>query len=342
MTGLVSATLLVSCCVRAAQAAEPVRLVFQNNYPSKHSRLGNRTVGKWLDEVEKASGGSITIERHWAGEPFPASEALYGLSRGAIDILCALPPYYSGMVAIADVCAMPQNFARPEDVYDLWFNSDMGRLIDQVYRQRCEVTALFPVVFAPENFQVSARSAKIRSFADFNGKKIRAGGGMLMETIKALGASPVHTHGGEYYTAMQRGTVDAGLMTTYSLETYRMWEVADQVVNPPIMSNCFVLVLMNLHTWNTLDSSLQTVLIDTARQLMPAWTAFVAEDDARIAALAQTRGVEFFVLSEADQRKMWAATEQVWDLYVQTCARQGAQQQARAIRSLIMARAATP
>ena len=53
--------------------------------------------------------------------------------------------------------------------------------------------------------------------------------------MKLLGASPVMTIGGEYYQAMQKGIVDAGLMTTYSLKQYRLWEVADQVVNPPLI-----------------------------------------------------------------------------------------------------------
>jgi TRAP-type C4-dicarboxylate transport system substrate-binding protein len=335
---LLAAMLILPSLVEQAWGADNITLVFQNNYPTKHSRLGIKTVGKWLDEVEKASGGKIKIERHWAGEPIPAREALDGLSKGVIDVLCAFPPYYSGKIAIADICAMPQNFRDPKDVYDLWFDSDLGKLVDKVYQKRARVKALFPVIFAPENFQISQKAKKVRTFEDFKGMKVRAGGGMLMETVKAIGASPVHTHGGEYYTAMQRGTVDAGLMTTYSLETYKMWEVSDQVVNPPIMNNCFVLVYMNQRKWNELGPELQKIMIDTARKLSPAWMDYIAEDDSRITKKAQEKGVEFYVLPEAEQDKMWAATEKVWDLYVSTCAKQGAEEEAKAIRSIVKQR----
>ena len=321
-----------------ASAEDAVTLIFENNYPTKHSRLGIVTIGKWLDEIEKASGGKIKVERHWAGEPVPAKEALDGLARGVIDGLCAFPPYYSGKVAIADVCAMPKNFKKPQDVYDLWFNSDMGKLIDEVYQKRAKVKVLFPVIFAPENFQVSKKAKKVRTFDDFKGMKIRAGGGMLMETVKAIGASPVHTHAGEYYTAMQRGTIDAGLMATYSLETYKMWEVADEVVNPPIMNNCFVLVYMNLDKWNGLDPSLQKILIDSARNLVPQWIKHIEEDDARITKLAKEKGVEFYVLPDAEQKKMWQATEKVWDLYVDTCTKQGSGEEAKKVRSIVKER----
>ena len=157
-------------------AAETVTFIFQNNYPTKHSRIGEKTVGKWMDEVEKKSNGKIAFERHWAGEPLPAMEALNGLSQGVIDILVAFPPYYSGQVAIADICAMPKNFKKVDDVYDLWLNSDMGKLIDGVYQERINVKVLFPLIFAPENFQVSKKTKKVETFADFKGMKIRAGG----------------------------------------------------------------------------------------------------------------------------------------------------------------------
>ena len=289
-----------------------------------------------MDEVEKAGG--IKLERHWAGEPIPAKEALDGLGKGVIDILCGFPPYYSGKVAIADIAAMPKNFKKAQDVYDLWFNSDMGKLIDQVYQDRAKVKVLFPVIFAPENFQVSKKAKKVSKFEDFKGMKIRAGGGMLMETVKALGASPVHTHGGEYYTAMQRGTIDAGLMATYSLETYKMWEVADQVVNPPIMNNCFILVYMNLDKWNKLSDKQKSTLIDTAKNMAPEWTGYIQEDDDRITKIAQEKGVDFSVLPEDEARKMWDATEKVWEIYVQTCAKQGHEKEAKAIQAIIKER----
>ena len=81
---------------------------------------------------------------------------------------------------------------------------------------------------------------------------------------------------------MQRGTVDAGLMTSYSLETYKMWEVCDQVVNPPIFNHCFVGAWMNLDKWKSLSPELQRILIDSARKLETHWISYCEMDDARI------------------------------------------------------------
>ena len=314
-------------------------LIFENAYPATHARLGRKAViGQWQDAVEKESGGRIKFERHWGGEPVPTKEALDALSVGTIDLLAAFPPYYSGKIGIADICAMPRNFKTWADLFDLVWFSPVGEIIDRVYQERANAKFIFPAIFAPENFQIGKRTKKIRHFEDFKGLKIRAGGGMPNATVKCLGGSPVLTIAGEYYTAMQRGTIDAGLMTTYSLETYRMWEVCDQVVNPPIFNHCFVGVWMNLDKWKELGPELQKILVDTARKMETHFISFVNLDDARIERLAKEKGVEFYTLPPEDQEKMWAATAPVWDMYIDNCAKQGFGEEAKKIADIVSKR----
>jgi len=321
-----------------AAADKPTKLVFQNNYTTGHARMGEKCFGRWFTNVQKRAGKILDLEVHWAGEPLPATEALDGLSKGVIDMLTAFPPYYSGKVGITDICAMPKNLRTDADVYDLWWNSPLGQLVDAAYQKRANAKVVFPIIFGPENFQLSKRSRKIRHFEDFKGLKIRAGGGMPMETVKALGGSPVHTHGGEYYTALQRGTIDGGLIPIYALESYKAWEVCDQAILPAIFGHCFSLVWMNLDKWKQLSPEIKEILVDEARKLETFWISYNNLDDMRIIKKAQQMGVEFYTLPPEDQKKMWDATETVWDLYVQNCAKQGLEQEGKQIREIVRAR----
>lgn len=319
----------------AAADQKPITLVFENVFPSTHSRMGERVVGLWLDAVEKNSNGRIKFERHWAGALVPPKETLDALSVGTLDLIMAFPPYFSGKVGIADVCAMPKNFKTYADIYDLWWNSPMGSIIDKVYQKKANAKFLYPSIFAAENFQISKKTKKISELSDFSGLKVRAGGGALNATVRAIGATPVQLMGGEYYTAMQRGTVDAGLMATYSLETYKMWEVCDQVVNPPIFNHCFVGVWMNLDKWKSLPPELQKIFIQSARDLETHWIAHCEMDDARITKIAQSKGVQFYTFPPAEQAKMWKAVAPVWDTYIANCKKQGLEKEAQQIREII-------
>ena len=320
--------------------AKQFTLVFESMHPSTHSRSGAKTPspGGWMDAVERESGGQIKFEQHWGGEPVPTKEVLDALRLGTIDLFSGSQLLFSGKLALADIGMMPMNYQTFSDIFDLWWNSPLGEIIDGAYQERFNVKYVYPQVFAAENFQIAKGTKKIRTLEDFQGLKIRAAGGMANLTVKALGGSPVTTMSAEYYTAMQRGIIDAGLMTTYSLEGYKMWEICDQVVGPPVFPACHSAVFMNLDTWKKVGPGLQKVMIDAIRKMETRNISFINVDDARIEKLAKAKGVEFYTLPPKEQDKMLKVLEPIWDMYVEKCAKQGLGKEAEKVRAIISER----
>jgi len=317
---------------------KPFTLIYESVYPKGHMRF--LVVEEILDRIEADSKGRIKFDRHY-GEPVSQKEALSALTRGAIDVLVAYPTYYDGKIAIGDWMQLPANFRSWQDCWDLTVNGRVAEIMDRVYMKSARVKYLTATPVAPYNFQVAKKAKKIRTFEDFKGMKIRSAGGSASIAIKALGASPVMTIGGEYYQAMQKGVVDAGLMTTYSLKQYRLWEVADQVVDPPLVGYSVAFMWMSLKTWDKLPKDLQELVVKTARSkdLWEKWNRiYDKEQDGPIIAEAKKMGVEFFVLPEREAEKMYKATDSVWDWYVQECEKQGTGAEAREVRKLIQER----
>jgi len=328
-----------SLSMTTAKAEKPISLVFQSNYPATHSRIGDKTpIGDVLRAIEKDSGGRIKLERHWAGEPVPKKETLEGVGKGIIDMLLSAQTYYSGKIAIADHGIMPKNFRTNDDIFDLWWNTPMGKIIDDVYQKRANAKVIAPMPFSNYVIQVRKGSKKIRKFEDFKGRKMRAPGGMAAMAAKGLGASPVLTIGGGYYTAMQRGTVDTGMMPMYTFQAYKIWEVSDQAVLPNIFNNCFTFLYINLDTWNKLGPELQKIVTGAARRMESRMNAFIAVDDVRVKKLSLDKGVEFYTLPPEDTEKMWKAVENVWDLYIERNTKQGLGAEAKIIREITQKR----
>jgi TRAP-type transport system periplasmic protein len=330
----------VSCPSDTGAAEKTFTLIYESVYPKGHMRL------KWneefLDVVEDKSKGRIKIDRHY-GEPAAQKEALSALSRGMIDMLVAYPTYYDGKVALGDWMQLPANFKEWawQDWYDLAVVGRVGDIMDEVYMKMANAKYIFSCPAGPYNFQIAKKAKKIRKFEDFNGMKIRTAGGSASIAIKALGGSPVMTIGGEYYQAMQKGIVDAGLMTTYSLKQYRLWEVADQVVDPPLVGMSGTFVWMNLDTWKKLDPEVQKVIQDAARDrsMWEKWIKIYREEqDAPIEQEARQMGVEFFVLPPEEAQKMYKAGESVWDWWIEQCDKQGIGAQAREVKKLLLDR----
>ena len=146
------------------------------------------------------------------------------------------------------------------------------------------------------------------------------------------------TVGGEYYQAMQKGVVDAGLMTTYSLKQYRLWEVADQVVNPPLIGYAVGFLWMNERAWKKLPGDLQKIILteSRSRELWEKWIRIYEEKQTGpIIKQAKEKGVEFFVLPPKEAEKMYAATAPVWNWYIEQCEKQGIGAEAKEVAKLI-------
>ena len=315
------------------------KLIYENVYPKGHMRF--LVVDDILDRIEAKSDGRIQFERHYGGEPVGKKEAMTALTRGAIDMLTAYPTYYDGKIAIGDWQQMPSNFRNWEDCWDLTVNGRVAEIMDEAYTKIARVKYITCTPVAPYNFQIAKKSRKIRMFEDFKGMKIRSAGGSASIAIKLLGGSPVMTVGGEYYQAMQKGVVDAGLMTTYSLKQYRLWEVADQVVNPPLIGYVGAFLWMNERVWKKLPADLQQIVLTESRSkaIWEKWTRiYDQEQDGPIIQEAKAQGVEFFTLPPEEAEKMYDATAPVWDWYVEQCEKQGIGPQAKEVSQLVRQR----
>ena len=326
---------ITAICPANAADAE-FNLIYECVYPKGHMRF--LIVDDILDRIESKSNGRIRFERHYGGEPVGKKEALTALTRGAIDLLMAYPTYYDGKIAIGDWQQMPSNFRTWEDCWELAANGRVGEIMDKAYTKIARVKYIACTPVAPYNFQVAKKSKKIRKFEDFKGMKIRSAGGSASITIKLLGASPVMTVGGEYYQAMQKGVVDAGLMTTYSLKQYRLWEVADQVVNPPLIGYAVGFLWMNERVWKKLPGDLQKLILTESRskELWEKWIRIYEEEQTGpIIKQAKEKGVEFFVLPPKEAEKMYAATAPVWNWYIEQCEKQGIGAEAKEVVKLI-------
>lgn len=317
---------------------KPLTLIYQSVYPKGHFRF--KMTEEILDTMEAQSKGRIKFDRHYT-EPVSQKEALNALTRGAIDILVAYPTYYDGKIAIGDWQQMPANARNAKDCYELTVAGPVADIMDKVYTKYAKVKYITCTPIAPYNFQVAKKSKKIRTFEDFKGMKIRSAGGSASIALKMMGAAPVMTIGGEYYQAMQTGVVDAGLMTTYSMQQYRLWEVADQVVDPPLVGYSTAFMWMSVKAWDKLSGDQQNMFLRIARskELWDKWVRIhEQEQDGAIIAECKSRGVEFYVLPEKEADKMYKATMPVWDWYVAECEKQGTGAEAREVRKLLLDR----
>lgn len=265
---------------------------------------------QYLDQLSDASNGRLKFAWHPGGVLVPTNEALDALGQGTIDMLFSNPSYYAGKVSIGAYGELPFYTKGYRGLIDLFYESGMQKIVDAAYREKSNTTVLQIRPFNGYVF-IMARSKTVHTLADIAGKKIRTGGGLGDDVLKAIGGVPVKLVPGEFYQSMQQGIVDGFLLPLYALESYKLNELHPTVTSPGPGSLSGQLVWMNLDRWNALPPDLQELFRTTTLNERAHMATFLDAEDDKALAYAKKAGVEMFELSAADRAEVTERTRSV-------------------------------
>jgi TRAP-type transport system periplasmic protein len=323
---------------QTAVSGQPVTFIYEHKIPDSHALAANETA--WVKAVEKASCGRIVFDERWGEGLVPGRDMLTACGKGILGIINTVATYHSGEVGIADFTLMPSAFRTPKDMFDLWYNTDLGQIVDKIYRQKANVMVLYPFAnyFGSEVLIISKQAKPVAVVDDLKGMRVRGAGGVTDEAVKLLGGSPVTLIADEMATSLRSGTIDAVMVPAYTMKSYKLWETCSQVIDPPLCPVCTNMMFMNLDAWNKLPADLQQIFLDVARDyaLFEQQVNFTAGMTDQIRTSAEKEhGVQFYTLPAAEADKMYKLVDSSWDFYVNNNARQGFKTEAEQVRKIL-------
>ena len=164
--------------------------------------LGCKAMAEWVKEM---SGGRLSIDVFGAGELVPALESFEAVSLGTAEMANGAAYYWAGKVPAAQFFASVP-FGMNAQQMTSWIVSGGGQALwDEVYES-------FDVIGLPSgNTGVQMGgwfNKEINSLADLKGLKMRIPG-LGGKVLTQAGATAVNVAGGEIYTNLERGVIDA-------------------------------------------------------------------------------------------------------------------------------------
>ncbi len=156
-------------------------------------------------KVGEMSGGKFQISVHAGGEIVPALQVVDAVQSGSVECAHTAPYYFFGKdETFALGCAIP--FGLNSRQMSAWMVEGNGlKLMREFYRNYNIINFLGGNTGA----QMGGWYRKeIKSTADIKGLKIRIGG-FAGRVIERMGAVPQQIAGGEIYSALEKGTIDA-------------------------------------------------------------------------------------------------------------------------------------
>ena len=215
--------------------------------------------------VKEKSGGEIVVDVYGSSQLGDERTQMQGVQMGAVDM------FRANAVSLGDFGAKKSNlFSLPylfRDREHLWkvLNGPIGKEIrDDVATSKTGMIAVAYMEEGQRNFFF--RDAAVANLAQIKGKKIRVPQTqILIDTVKAFGASPTPISYSELYSSLQTGVVDGaenpptGYLANNFYEVAKYYVVDGHTYSPSVM-------ILSERTWNKMTPAQRAILDAAARE----------------------------------------------------------------------------
>ena len=168
----------------------------------------------FCEHVKAASNGRLVIQPFAAGAVTGVFETLDAVTAGVLQAHSSWPGYWTGKDAgLAVISDFVFGYQHPWQA-EAWFYHRGGL---QMLREAYAKYNAYPVGVSWWGVESIVSKKPINKMEDFKGVKFRSPQGMTAEILTKLGASIVVLPGGEVYSALDKGVVDAADWATISM-----------------------------------------------------------------------------------------------------------------------------
>jgi len=260
--------------------------------------------------INKLCAGKLEITPFAAGAVTGVFETLDAVNAGVLQGHASWAGYFSGKdPGLAVISDFVFGYQHPWQA-EAWYYQKGGL---EMLREAYAKYNAYPVGVSWWGVESIVAKKPIKSMADFKGVKFRSPQGMTAEILTKLGASIVVLPGGEVYSALDKGVVDAADWATISMnQRMGFHEVAK---NPLIIDHSMPVqeFTVNLATWKALPDDVKLLVSSAVREWTWDQVQRVAVDDVRVLKELKAKGVERIRWDEAEMRKVRELAHKTWE-----------------------------
>lgn len=263
------------------------------------------------ERIETASNGRLVVTPHPADEVVPRNEVTPAVAEGVVDVITVNPAMDQGRIGPATYMLTASGLpAGPSTTECLaWLFNGGG--IDQINNAYKDYA--YCIGASSGAAELFCHSKKpLDTAAAFKGLKFRTMG-MWAEVLGQYGAAVTTVAGGELYSSVERGVLDAfeyGPPSTNWVMGFH--EICDYIGLPGIQSPGYTKpVLVNQEFFDDLPADLQAILEHEFMALALDSYNRVAYDDAKAMQMYEDYGTQIFYVDDDFQKDIAARTREL-------------------------------
>jgi len=254
----------------------------------------------FINKIEEYSMGQMTV-RFGGPEAIPAADAPAAAQRGTVDIVSIMSAYADAMVPCsstigrAEYNPMQLRAGNPAfKYYEDEFAKNGLKYLGASVSSEAHVQTVFYL------------GKEVNTLDDLKGLKIAATGGSNKAFIESVGATCIPIDFVDYFTSMERGTVDGYNIGIPGIQDFSLTPVTKAMLNEPF-SSCGGMMLMNMDKWNSLTEKQKAVVTQAMINTEIDGAALFTRTVEKVVADNEAAGVKILTLSPEESKAFYIA-----------------------------------
>ncbi len=274
----------------AAHAKTEYKWKMVTTWPKNFPGLGT-AANKLAALIGEMSGGRIRVKVYGAKELVPAFETFDAVSRGTAEMAHGAAYYWKGKSEVAQFFSTVPFGLTAQEMNGWLYHGGGLELWEELYRP----FNLVPAPAGNTGVQMGGWFNKeINSLDDMKGLKMRIPG-LGGEVLKRLGGTPVNLPGGELFTSLQSGIIDATeWVGPYNDMAFGLYKAAKYYYYPGFHEPGTTLeALINKEVLESLPKDLQSIVLNACKVVnLDLLSEYTARNPAALKTLVEKHKVD--------------------------------------------------
>ncbi len=293
----------------SAHARAKYRWKMVTTWPKNFPGLGT-AANRLAALIGEMSGGRIQVKVYGAKELVPAFETFDAVSRGTVEMGHGSAYYWKGKSEAAQFFSTVPFGLTAQEMNAWMYFGDGLKLLRELY----DPFGLVPAPAGNTGVQMGGWFNKeINSLADMKGLKMRIPG-LGGEVLKRLGGTPVNLPGGELFTSLQSGAIDATeWVGPYNDLAFGLYKAAKYYYYPGFHEPGTTLeAIINKKALHTLPKDLQSIVLNACRVVnQDLLSEYTARNPAALDTLLHKHKVDIRVYPDDVLKQLRRISEEV-------------------------------
>lgn len=267
----------------------------------------------WPKRVEELSNGEVEFDYHPGATLVKGANHYEAVRDGTVAFAPSATSYEKDTMPLPTVIELPFVFKD----WSTWFKMKDEMLdagLHDYYKEH-GVYYIAGCAVEPYGVWTTEEWGPVRKLEDLEGCKIRTPGGMLNDTLVAMGAKPVSISVVDMYMALQTGVIDGVSLAEASQVSHRAHEVVKYASR--VNYGCpGIHIIANLETWRNLPRHIREIMLQAGDELLEHYSKAQRKYwREKTPVVLKKAGVELIEIAPEERRRMIEATKSVKEVW---------------------------